>query len=259
MIRAALGRGVVELPVDRIGPRPHNDTRTPDPAAVLALAESISSLGLLEPIVVDNRGSLVAGRTRLEALRLLLPDTAEGREAMFGLLLQAAGRKPDEQASARVRALTIHPSLREGRVPVRVLDFDASQDREQALSAEIAENEHRRDYTRKEIEQLASRLRSAGFVDRPGRPRKGEKALKPALGAILGKSRRTIERLLSGEPERRGRPRLNAEGGRRTLVLSVDVELERAVKSLAKKKGWPVSAVARDALRAGLPAIDGAA
>jgi ParB family chromosome partitioning protein len=242
------------LPLSRIHPRPHDDTRHPDPSAVVRLAESIAVLGLLEPIVVDGHGRLVAGLTRLQALKLLAAATADEREAELRALPGAAGVALPDPVVERARALAPSASFDPRHVPVRMLDLDAETEPALALAAEIAENDHRRDYTPAEIRQVAERLRKAGFVDRAGRPREGEQALRPALSAIVGKSLRTIERILSGKVERRGRPRIG-EGRRRTLVLSVDASLEKEVKALAVEQHRSVSAVAREVLRRGLEAI----
>jgi ParB family chromosome partitioning protein len=86
-------------------------------------------------------------------------------------------------------------------VPVRKFDFDAVADPGQALSVEVTENNQRRDYSPKEVRQLADRLIADGYVHRDGRPRKGEKPLQPALAIALGKSKRTIERLLAASQE----------------------------------------------------------
>jgi len=44
---------------------------------------------------------------------------------------------------------------------------------------------------------IAEKLRIAGYKDSSGRPRKGEKRLKPALMVIFGTSLRTVERYLT--------------------------------------------------------------
>ena len=142
------------------------DTREPTPAAVTDMVESVAALGLLEPLVVDRKTRLLAGKTRLLALRRL-----------------AAG-----------------DPTRWERVPVRRLDLDAEAEPERALAVEVAENEHRKDYTPAEIKALAERLKAAGLHSGKGRPRKGKRALLPALGAVVGKSKRQLLRIL--EPER---------------------------------------------------------
>lgn len=159
-----------ELPLEEIQPRPHASTRDLNPQHVKALAESIRALGLLEPLVVDRFGRLVAGAHRLAALRSLA----------------VSGDWPTS-------------------VPVRVLvKLDAASDARGALLVELAENEKRKDYSPSEVRALADRLRSAGFRDRGGRPRRGEKPLMPALEVAIGKSRRRIYQLLEN---RQGKPK----------------------------------------------------
>lgn len=156
----------LEKVLDRVGGL---DTREPTPDALDALAESINALGLLEPLVVDKVGRLLAGKTRLLAVRLL------------------AEKDPDRWA----------------KVPVRRMDFDADIAPARALAVEVAENEQRRDYTGAEVRALAGRLTAAGFKATAGRPRKGTKALLPALGAVVGKSKRQLLRILDPEPAKR--------------------------------------------------------
>ena len=150
--------------LDRVGGR---DTREPSLEALEALAESIDALGLLDPLVVDRLGRLLAGKTRLLSLRRL------------------AAQDPGRWA----------------KVPVRRMDFDAETEPAQALAVEVAENEQRRDYTSTEVRALAERLKAAGFQATAGRPRTGTKALLPALGAVVGKSKRTLLRILAPAPE----------------------------------------------------------
>jgi hypothetical protein len=66
----------------------------------------------------------------------------------------------------------------------------------QRLAAEAAENVARRQYTPAEVKALAKRLRDAGYRESVGKPKKGEKALRPALEMVLGKSASTIRRML---------------------------------------------------------------
>lgn len=163
---------VALVPLDAVLDRPGGDTREPTADAVDALAESLDALGLLEPLVVDRRGRLLAGKTRLLALRRL----------------QAKDPR------------------RWGMVPVRrMVDLDAEADAGRALAVEIAENEQRKDYTAAEVRGLADRLKAAGFRATPGRPRKGTRALLPALGAVVGKSKRHLLRILAGETDGAGR------------------------------------------------------
>jgi ParB family transcriptional regulator, chromosome partitioning protein len=160
---AAHAGAVAMMPLDAVQARAGGrDTREPTAEAVDALAESIDALGLVEPLAVDKVGRLLAGKTRLLALRRL------------------AEKDPD----------------RWKLVPVRRMGFDAEADPARALAVEVAENEQRRDYTAAEVRALAERLQSAGFRAKPGRPRKGTRALLPALGAVVGKSKRQLLRIL---------------------------------------------------------------
>ena len=144
------------------------DTRPLHLAHVESLGESIAVLGLLEPLVVDIRNRLLAGGHRLAAIRLVKETKPQAYQTHF----------PNEA------------------IPVRIMPFDAQEDPAKALQCEVAENEHRRDYTPKEVRELAEKLKQAGYSNSAHRPKKGEKALVPALKIIIGKSRATIMRYL---------------------------------------------------------------
>lgn len=149
------------------------DTRELNEVHVASLVESISVLGLLEPLVIDIKNRLLAGGHRLAALHVLREEDVETFLKLF----------PEEQ------------------VPVRVMPFDAFEEPELALQCEVAENEHRRDYTPNEVKVLAERLKRSGYSHGKGRPSKGKKPLLPALEVIIGKHTRTIQRYLSeGNP-----------------------------------------------------------
>lgn len=164
------------LPLNRIQERETN-TRLLRQPHVTALAESIAVLGLLEPVVVDQSGKLLAGRHRLAAIRWLKESNLTAYSQHF----------PNDQ------------------VPVRTMGFDAQVETERALAIEIAENEQRRDYTPAEVRVLASRLREAGYADLKGRPANGQKALRPALGVIVGKNLSTIRRYLNQDEDEKRR------------------------------------------------------
>jgi len=140
------------------------DTREPAPETLDAVADSIDALGLLEPLVLDKVNRLLAGKTRLLAVRRL------------------AAKDPKRWA----------------KVPVRRMDFDAEAEPARALAVEVAENEQRRDYTPAEVRAVAERLKAAGFRDKPGRPKKGTRALLPALGAVVGLRKRQLLNILAG-------------------------------------------------------------
>lgn len=175
-----------------------SDTREVRSDHVDELAESIAVLGLLEPLVVDRRGRLLAGGHRRAAIAQLQtadPDTY-------------ARHFPDDM------------------VPVRILNFDAEVDPDLALQVEVSENEKRRDYTVAEVRALAERLQQAGYVEVKGRPARGEKALRPALEVIIGKSLRTVRRYLNQDDLE----------SRTSVTLSQDAEQERGVASLRRLK-----------------------
>lgn len=186
-------------PLTRIQDREQN-TRQLKAAHVEALVQSIADLGLIEPIVVDRRGRLLAGGHRLEALRRLSQEQPERFRERF----------PAES------------------VPVRMFDIDAETQPDLALGIEVAENTNRRDYTVDEVRELAKRLKAAGYRDSAGRPAEGEKALKPALSVIVGKSYSTIRRALKDPAEEQREP--NVALALRRLKRSLDVYREAVGK-----------------------------
>jgi ParB family transcriptional regulator, chromosome partitioning protein len=154
--------------LNRIQPRA-NDTRPLNENHVKDLAESIGALGLIEPLVVDKQGRLLAGAHRLAAIIVLKESSPEIYEQHF-----------------------------EGnQVPVRLLLFDADVEPERALQVELAENEKRVNYSRDQIERLAERLRALNYRETKGRPKEGEKALGPALAVAIGVSTRYVRKVLS--------------------------------------------------------------
>lgn len=160
------------LPLSRIRPRAE-DTRPLRDSHVKELAESIGALGLIEPLVVDLKGVLLAGGHRLAAIQILKEANSDLYQLHF----------PDDL------------------VPVRVMTFDAEAEPERSLQVELAENEKRVNYSRDQIERLAERLRSLNYRETRGRPKEGEKALGPALAVAIGVSTRYVRRILS---EKRG-------------------------------------------------------
>ncbi|MGB3765096.1 MAG: ParB/RepB/Spo0J family partition protein [Phormidesmis sp.] len=161
------------LPIQRIKDRESN-TRALNKQHIQSLKESISTLGLIEPLAVDQEKVLLAGGHRLAAIVLL----RETEPAIF-----------EEHFPGSA-------------VPVRVMPFVAASEPSKALQVEVAENEYRRDYTPAEVRGIAERLIEAGYKDVKGRPKKGDKVLMPALSTVVGKNRRTIQRYLHGSSEK---------------------------------------------------------
>ncbi len=160
----------INLPLSRIQPRAEN-TRPLRDRHVADLVESIGALGLIEPLVVDLKGVLLAGGHRLAAIQVLKASNPDLYDQNF----------PDDL------------------VPVRVMPFDAEVEPELSLQVELAENEKRVNYSRDQIERLAVRLRSLNYRDTRGRPKEGEKALGPALAVAIGVSTRYVRKVLSSQ------------------------------------------------------------
>lgn len=211
------------LSLDHISSRLYGDTRPLNPSHVVELALSISALGLLEPVVVDSQHRLLAGGHRLAACRLILA-TAEARRVMIAQLCEVARQPFSEALKAQLKLLEPSAALAEG-VPVRVVRFDSAEDQDRALAIEAAENTQRRDYTRAEIRALYGRLVEAGYTDRRGRPKQGERQAKPAIAMIIGRSLRTVERML--QDQRQDQARESLRKGLRRLRAGL-VALERA-------------------------------
>lgn len=217
----AKGRSGV-LPLERIVPR-DGGTRGQEQAHVASLAENIARIGLLHPIVVDQANRVIAGSHRLAAILLIREQYTDAFALLFPNNL----------------------------VPVRILPFDSQDQPEQALHAEVSENEHRRDYNRQEIHQLVDRMKAAGYKDSPGRPKAGDRPLAPALMVALGKSRRSVMRLLA-EPT----PPVIMPSGtitehpcRRALVV-----LSRAINRYRTIAATESESVYREVMEALLPA-----
>jgi hypothetical protein len=175
----------------------HADTRTVDPKHVLDLCESIIAVGLIEPIAVDEQTRLVAGLHRYTACRMLLLPSKKERLALWRELINSVEEDGDDVIRVRRLPLGVGNRLPNAMIPVHYLPFDADKDPRAALSAEVAENEKRRDYTRREVLALRDRLEAVGYSFAAHRPKGGRRPGIPALQTIIGKSRRTVERLLS--------------------------------------------------------------
>ena len=185
------------MPFENIQDRA-SDTRQLNQKHVETLALSIAAIGLIEPLVVDKDGVLLAGGHRKAAIALLA-DGPGGDKLMENMF--------------------------PGGVPVRIMPFSASDNPDKALNIEIAENEIRRDYSRDEVLAIAERLKQAGFEELKGRPKKGQKPLMPALAAVVGKSKRRIQQMME-EPK--------DESAKDFALSESDKHLQRAIASLEK-------------------------
>ena len=194
---APIPERLVTLPLDEVQPRSQGDVRSLNPGHVVSLAESIAALGLIEPIVVDRKGRMLAGGHRLAACRLLAAP-APRRASMLAAITAEAGKKLEPDVAKRLQQIeTITEAHSPDHLPVRIIEFDSLEETERALTIEAAENTQRRDYTPREVLGLYRRLLDAGYTDRRGKPRRGERPAKPAISAIIGRSIRTVERMLN--------------------------------------------------------------
>ena len=164
------------------------------------LMQSIHDIGIIHPIVVDQNGVLLAGGHRLLALQML-------------------------QNHHRNRFFEWFP---DGKVPIRKMPFTVENNPDWALDIEISENNVRENYTPDEVWAIAERLRAAGYEDTPGKPKAGEKRLRPALMTITGKSERSIRRYLNNKEKRQNETR---PLGR---VSESDKHLQKAIAHLQK-------------------------
>lgn len=171
----------VFVPLTSILDRHSSDTRPINQKHVEALCESIAVLGLISPLTVDNKLRLLAGGHRRVALNIL-----------------------QENDSARFAELFPNG------IPVRVMDFDSSEDEVSALQIEVEENTQRKNFTAAEIKEAASRLENAGYERLKGRPRKGQKSLKRELASVFRLSEDRIQKILND----------SASKGRRTPTFS---------------------------------------
>ena len=251
-VEAARARTITLLPIETIKMR-EQDTRPARAGQVLAIAESIAAVGLLQPPAVDKAHRIVAGLNRLHACKLLLTPPA-GRV----VYLQALDEY-DAQTEQRIHDLPALNQLPEplvaAKVPVRVLvDLDAHLDPAAALAAEAAENTARRQYTPKEARELAQRLREAGYRESTGRPKAGEKALRPALEMVLGQSASTIRRMLGKKdaPKTKGKASLVPDLKRlRKLSQGVAAhQLPSGTRLPAMRQAMNLASMLADALEA---------
>lgn len=217
--------------LDKITERAGEETRQLDAAHVIALAESIAALGLIEPIVVDQETRLLAGGHRLAACRVLID---EDRAAKVSELCPGGVKDTAiEAATALPEKIEFDPS----RVPVRVMGFDSAKEPALALGIEMGENEHRKDYSRADIKRLLKRLESAGYRMGRGRPKKGEKSAMPVLVSVIGKSRSQIHRILAAEGKEDIVARATISDG--DLRRKRQGALIKATKAYLESKGVP--------------------
>ncbi len=199
-----LEAGSDTVTIDQIRLRKDPDTRGLSAGHVVTLAESIAVLGLLEPIVLDTQGYLLAGGHRLAALQLLAEPMPVARRTAF---LERCGLKAKDKPTPELvgladrLALLGEKPIPKNKIPVQVIDVAG---KDTALAVEAAENNVRRQYTYDEITALAKRFEAAGYKTTPGKPKKGERTMLNALEAAVGLKKRQIQNILTkGPPKKR--------------------------------------------------------
>lgn len=176
------------------------DTRAINEVHARALMESIRVLGLIEPIVTDTNGILLAGGHRHQALKKLILEHPEDFEKHF----------PGAE------------------IPVRRLDFSVADDEARALAIEVGENEHRRNYSADEIRTVAERLERAGYKRIKGRKGKDDRPLMPVLSAAVGLSKRRINEILKADKDAK------VQSERDRSLSESDRKLKKAIASLER-------------------------
>jgi hypothetical protein len=201
------------LPLESLGLR-DDAIRQVHEAHALDLALSIAAVGLIHFPVINARNEVIAGSQRLAALEFLslfrtLPSHDIRRLYAYGHSANdqdSVGTPDDEDVLSDEQVALLKAGFERHfprGIPVHRIDLDSLPVATQALTIETIENEKRLDFSKAELLSLVSRLKAAGFRDRAGRPRAGERTLAGELERITGKSRRTVFRLLE---ELRGQP-----------------------------------------------------
>lgn len=200
--KLSLEAGIASVAIADIRLRKDADTRPLTARHVVELAESISVLGLLEPVVIDTAGNLLAGGHRLAALQLLADPMPVARRAAFLARCGCADvEKPSPEPAGLADRLAMlgDTPLAKVEIPVQVVDVTGKGGPDLALAVEAAENNVRRAYTRDEITALAERFKEAGYKTTSGKPKAGEKTVLNALEAAVGRSKRQIQNILKGK------------------------------------------------------------
>ena len=164
-------------------------TRTLDPEHIKALADNIEVVGLEQPIVLITGNELVAGRHRVEALKLLRERNRAQFEEMFP-----------------------------GGIPAMRFDLGERPSRDAILKLELSENALRKNYSIEDRKRLVENLEAQGLQTKRGRPKPGELGMVKTLMKRLGASRATVNRLLASTrstgsasadtiPKPKGRPK----------------------------------------------------
>lgn len=204
---------------------------------VRRLAASIAMAGLISPPAVDMNGRLLAGEHRRAAL-LLLQQVSENlplAQAVWVKELAGEGDQHlDEEDIQRITETWKREGFDRG-IPVRRMNFAVANDADRAMAVEIIENTQRLDFTRDEVVAVYEKLKKSGYKNTAGRPKKGEKALMPALSVIFGRHVRTLRHVLNDakapEKESSTPKTLTALKAMKRAIRSHGADLPRDVKT----------------------------
>ena len=194
------GLGVKRIDIDAILDREDGDLRPINLEHVVELADSIAAVGLLQFPVVDEKNRLLAGGHRRAAVRLLRDLASLPDDEIRKVFERADGEEAAEQLSAEdiERYRTAFARRFSEGVLVHVFDTTSFSDASAVrLEVEAIENEKRLDFTKGELATIVERLKQAGYRDIGGKPKPGQRMLSRELGRIIGKSRRSVFRILS--------------------------------------------------------------
>jgi ParB family chromosome partitioning protein len=197
----SVGLGVKRLALDDILDREDGDLRPINTDHVHELADSIAAVGLLQFPVVDERNRLLAGGHRREALRLLRDLASSPDDEVRKVFERAEGDEKPERLTAEdiERYRTAFARRFSEGVLVNVFDIltHGGDPAAVRLEVEAIENEKRLDFTKGELATIVERLKQAGYREIGGKPKPGQRMLSKELGRIIGKSRRSVFRILS--------------------------------------------------------------
>lgn len=195
-----VGLAVKRVAIDEILDREDGNLRPINVEHVGELADSIAAVGLLQFPVVDEKNHLLAGGHRREAI-LLLRDLASKTDDDIRKVFERAegNEKPEPLTAEDIERLRTGYARHFGQgVFVHVFDTTGFSDvAALRLEVEAIENEKRLDFTKAELTTIVDRLKLAGYRDIGGKPKAGQRVLSKELGRIIGKSRRSVFRILA--------------------------------------------------------------
>lgn len=167
------------IAIHKIDPGWELALRVIDKEHVNKLKASINDQGLLEPLVVDRNGVLLAGHHRFEALKQLQNGDSDRFNGWFP----------------------------RSHVPVLRLNIDAEKDTQIAAAAAISENRKRKELSREVIKKFCDTMAKKHNIHmRSGRPPKGKVSMSKLLSDALQVSPRHVRRMKNDKgPNKPGR------------------------------------------------------